>query len=404
MKKICPLCGTENEEDARFCKECNEPLYNQDNSFIREDKKENQTFDPMPNKEEKNAIVMIKEIWNNLFNSCESAGFSIAPKEDIEDIISMFIEDRIDPGFFVNNLEALLLNKDMSSFEYIISFNREKPETSKSLSPFITMGRRLIGAPLWFLAAYPDVMLWLSEQKYQYIKLHNRDYDGWDKEMLKIFGIDLENQKLNKDQIITSYEFLYPKYYNNLKKHYKEVTKKRFEVAVVEKYANNIYLGAEFLNAMGAENNFTLIAENTTKYYLELAKNHKGRVANEVALLATAGMLDAQIYFFIDRTISTEEIIDIAKKAISVGGDSLINFIIELEIKLFKVDNPEIALSVIEDVCFTQKATISKTIQKTKENYNGEQRIVSDVELFMNSIKFKPYREMLGIKNKFLFL
>lgn len=27
MKKICPLCGTENKEDARFCKECNEPLY-----------------------------------------------------------------------------------------------------------------------------------------------------------------------------------------------------------------------------------------------------------------------------------------------------------------------------------------------------------------------------------------
>jgi len=27
MKKICPLCGTENEGDAKFCKECNEPLY-----------------------------------------------------------------------------------------------------------------------------------------------------------------------------------------------------------------------------------------------------------------------------------------------------------------------------------------------------------------------------------------
>jgi hypothetical protein len=27
MKKICPLCGTENEENAKFCKECNEPLY-----------------------------------------------------------------------------------------------------------------------------------------------------------------------------------------------------------------------------------------------------------------------------------------------------------------------------------------------------------------------------------------
>lgn len=28
MKKKCPLCETENEADARFCKECNEPIYN----------------------------------------------------------------------------------------------------------------------------------------------------------------------------------------------------------------------------------------------------------------------------------------------------------------------------------------------------------------------------------------
>src|SRR5665648_755455 len=27
MKIKCPLCETENEEDARFCKECNIPLY-----------------------------------------------------------------------------------------------------------------------------------------------------------------------------------------------------------------------------------------------------------------------------------------------------------------------------------------------------------------------------------------
>jgi len=27
MKKKCPLCETENEEDAKFCKECNIPLY-----------------------------------------------------------------------------------------------------------------------------------------------------------------------------------------------------------------------------------------------------------------------------------------------------------------------------------------------------------------------------------------
>ena len=45
MKKVCPLCGTENEEDARFCKECNEPLFTQENSnydsFIKEAKEGN---------------------------------------------------------------------------------------------------------------------------------------------------------------------------------------------------------------------------------------------------------------------------------------------------------------------------------------------------------------------------
>ena len=35
MKKICPLCGTKNEEDIRFCKECNIPLYD----FKKEEEK-----------------------------------------------------------------------------------------------------------------------------------------------------------------------------------------------------------------------------------------------------------------------------------------------------------------------------------------------------------------------------
>jgi|LSQX01.3.fsa_nt_gb SPP1 gp7 family putative phage head morphogenesis protein len=33
MKKICPLCETENDENARFCKECNEPLYSLSNEY-----------------------------------------------------------------------------------------------------------------------------------------------------------------------------------------------------------------------------------------------------------------------------------------------------------------------------------------------------------------------------------
>jgi hypothetical protein len=45
MKKICPLCGTENEENAKFCKECNEPLYNTEEERGREESAEERISD-----------------------------------------------------------------------------------------------------------------------------------------------------------------------------------------------------------------------------------------------------------------------------------------------------------------------------------------------------------------------
>jgi TM2 domain-containing membrane protein YozV len=46
MKKFCPLCGTENKEDAKFCKECNEPLFNPNaNEINKEEDRKNQIQD-----------------------------------------------------------------------------------------------------------------------------------------------------------------------------------------------------------------------------------------------------------------------------------------------------------------------------------------------------------------------
>jgi hypothetical protein len=87
MKKICPLCGTENEEDARFCKECNEPLYDMKeeeeklrkerddfDEVVRErESEESEFYSPLalrPEKEEKkekkylmNALVIIAVVF-----------------------------------------------------------------------------------------------------------------------------------------------------------------------------------------------------------------------------------------------------------------------------------------------------------------------------------------------------
>jgi len=407
MKIKCPQCDFENEEGSKFCKKCNVALskqdYSEDNPYIKKKGNEDQPFERISNEEEKEETKtnMIKKMWKDLFHSSEAEGLSIAAKEDIEEIIDMLIADKIDPQIFISNLEALLRG-GMPSFNDFLG-TEEKPKTSKSISSFTFIANRPTGTPLWLLAGYPDVMNWFNGQQEKYIKSHNRDYDGWETEMAKLFGLDIEDKNVDENQIMDSEGRLRPKYQINLVKHYKDATGKKLEASIDESSYNNIYLGAEFFNMIGAESNFTLIAENTTKFYLELTKNYKNRFNNEVFLLATAGILDAQFYIFMDKTINPAEIIDIAKEAASSEKDALINFIIKLEIKLFKIDNPAMDISAIERVCIEQKVGILKTIQKTKEKYNSEPRVASEVEAFMSSIKFKPYRKMLGIKNKFLF-
>jgi hypothetical protein len=96
-------------------------------------------------------------------------------------------------------------------------------------------------------------------------------------------------------------------------------------------------------------------------------------------------------------------ILYIAKKSFGSGKESLINFIIDLEVKLFKVDTPDMDFDNIKDACEGQRQNIKKAIQKVKDEYTSEPRFASEVATFMNSTTFKPYRKMLGIKNKFFF-
>lgn len=346
---------------------------------------------------------MIRKLWKDLFNSSEEEGLSIASKEDGEQIINMLIADKIDPQVFLSNLTALL-REGAPSFNDFWKVKGEKIyQPTASVDYFIRRIYRARAFSLWFYAAYPDVMVWFHEWQKEYGRAHDYDEEAEVIEAAKLFGINIEDETIKEDQIMNSEGKHRPKYLKNLVKHYKDTTDKKLEVSVDENSENNIYLGAEFLNMIGAENNFTLIAENTTKYYLELTKNYKNRFKDKASLLATAGILDALVYIFMDQTINPQEIIDIAQKSVSSKEEALIDFIIKLEVKLFKIDKPDMDISEIENACIGQKEVIVKAVQKTKEKHTSEPRFASDVANFMSSAKFKSYRKMLGIKGKILF-
>ncbi|MFC1956415.1 hypothetical protein ACFLWZ_07895 [Chloroflexota bacterium] len=131
--------------------------------------------------------------------------------------------------------------------------------------------------------------------------------------------------------------------------------------------------GFESSKSTDSWDTFTLVAAKITKYYLELTRNYKDRLNDEVNLLASAGLLAAQDY--IERTISPAQIIDIAKKAVLGKEEVLVDFIINLEIELFKIDVPEFDVSEIEEACFEKRVDIEHVVSDSEKRICKRNRI-----------------------------
>jgi len=147
------------------------------------------------------------------------------------------------------------------------------------------------------------------------------------------------------------------------------------------------------------EDNFTLIATNTTKYYLELDRNYRDRFKNEASLLSAVGLLDAQNYIFIEKTIDLSSVLNMAREVSSNKENALVEFITRLEIAIFQVDNPSVVQADIVDACINKKEDIANAVQRVKEEYLSDPLFSAVVSEFMNSAQFKPYRQILDIAN-----
>ena len=187
------------------------------------------------------------------------------------------------------------------------------------------------------------------------------------------------------------------------------------------------------------KSNFARIAENTTKYYLELKNNYGDRFGDEASLLATAGVLDAQNYIFVKSPkIGVQEMVNMAREAASKDEsrltprrrlviekrsekiykgraidallefseewespeeEALVDFVISLEIELFAIDTPYLSRSDITAACCKKADTITRAIRKTEKKYVSGGLFTSATNTFMESPEFQPIRKQLGIKD-----
>jgi len=152
-----------------------------------------------------------------------------------------------------------------------------------------------------------------------------------------------------------------------------------------------------------SKDNFILIAENTTKYYIELHNNYADGFINRSSFLAAAGVLDAQNYLFtedteIDISSICEAVNNIVQDKELNEEEVLISFVVWLEIQLFKVDNLRIPHSDIVEAVDSKRDNLAKAIRDTKEQYEEDPLFSEATAIFMEAHQFKKIREKLGIK------
>lgn len=164
--------------------------------------------------------------------------------------------------------------------------------------------------------------------------------------------------------------------------------------------------GFENSKSIDSRDSYNNEAAKTTKYYLELKKNYHDRFNDEASLLAATGILNLRVarssfiegQEYLDKIVSLTQVVNLAKKSVLAKEGTLVDFIINLEIELFKgIYASEFDISEIVESCFEKKRDITYVVQKVKKEYVGESDFSSETSNFMEHSNFRSYREALGI-------
>jgi hypothetical protein len=332
---------------------------------------------------------MIKQVWRNMLADDEM-GEAIVASHDVDDVVSLMVECKIDPQKFGGNLSALI-TRGMATMASLFGSDKPALPTMPSVDQYVSVVNRPLKSPLWLLAGFPDVLAWLNEKQKAFLNT-SVDEDEAANAIAELYGLDVNStQDLSESDLENPDGSLRVCYYRNLIRNYVAQTGKKLEVAVEEGSAGGIYLGDQFIQMIGEESNFTLIATVTTKYYIELKTHYAASFPDDTSLLAMSGILDANVNILGTGQIQPAQIVDLAR-ATQGKEERLLEFMILFEALLLSVDTPKLPHEEVLDACRDQADAIQRSIRNAMETYRGEPKISNDTRALITSAQFSQLR------------
>jgi len=338
--------------------------------------------------------MMIEQLWRNVL-AADEMGETLVSSHEVDDVVSLMVENKIDLQKFGGNLSALIC-RGMPTMASLFGGETPALPTTPSVDQYISIVNRPLQSPLWLLAGFPDVIAWLNDKQKSFLG-PSVDEDEAATAIAELYGFDLNaSDDFTEDDVENPDGSLRACYYGNLVRNYVAQTGRKLEVAVDEGTEGDIYLGQEFLQMTGEDSNFTLIATVTTKYYMELKTHYAASLPDETSLLAMCGILDANVYILGTGQLEATQIVELAK-ATQGEDDRLLAFMVQFEALLLSVDTPELAHEEILDACREQTDAIQRSVQSAKKTYRREPKIANDTQALMTSSQFSHLRNAAGV-------
>jgi hypothetical protein len=336
-------------------------------------------------------------MWKDLLSSNDPE-MVFVQKDEINEVTALFIESKIDPEKFSGNVVALLAER-MPSGDKTQPCGSESPlPATPSIEKFLFLINRPPLVPLWFIAGFPDVFAWFGDRE---TELLASSPDNWEPVFTELLGMSLTSLEDPDDQGFEE-EYsnadgkLKARYWRNLVTKYITESGKPLETAIQPGSANDPYPAVQLFEALGEQNNCTLIASVVTQYYLELRRSFASMVSDETSLLAMAGMLDAE-YYISTRQVTPVQIVSAARDTM-ILQNRLLQFLIQFETLLLSCDNPQASQELVHSCCEEQTEVIQASIQRTMSSYQGNSPIIAKVRSAMLSPQYREVRKAVGIQ------
>jgi hypothetical protein len=289
-----------------------------------------------------------------------------------------FIPDKVAPGIYLANVAVLMGPDTQQEGDAVPS-----PSAVQLADP----RQRPLAFPTWFMAAYPDVVLWFAGRE-------GPDRASTDAELTRratasgtAAGHLIDHEGLLTHAVLRA-----------LVDMYREQTGAVLECAApVEDLVEESESQQED-RSMTAQQAVDLVAAGVTRYERELATAFGDRFAGVRERLVVAGLLQLGYYILVDHAIPLATLIKAADESAD-AEDAVVEFAERLEVEVFCAEGGEKERVKVEEACYLLRSRVLDIVGVARVAFEADPSISAATRNFMDQPQFKPLRQAIGVRD-----